>query len=238
MSSPWLHPHSSPNHTDGCRWTGKSTSKITVRSAKKTGEALKHGTQNQSATGLDLKMFSHTPFLSKDVAMGTGLSASSFPRALAPLPLPWPSKPGDTVALRGQWGQGKGGVRGPERRVYGSSEFACHKDDRRERGWTQQGVFIIITVAMYGCGPASSPICVKPKRLYMVLVTEWNVWSLLFVENVETKKGGGSLWGQPSKNPILILPHRQGQTTTLICTAQPSNTPQLSVSNLKEEGDI
>lgn len=50
-SAPWLRPPNTLCNTDGWRRTRKSTSKITVRSAKKQERLKKHGTQNQSATG-------------------------------------------------------------------------------------------------------------------------------------------------------------------------------------------
>lgn len=76
-SAPWLHPPNTLCNTDGWRRTRKSTSKITVRSAKKQERLKKHGTQNQSATGFGLKTPSLPSLLTQDVTTRTGLSAAS-----------------------------------------------------------------------------------------------------------------------------------------------------------------
>lgn len=76
-SAPWLRPPNTLCNTDGWRRTRKSTSKITVRSAKKQERLKKHGTQNQSATGSDLETPSLPSLLTQDVTAGTGLSAAS-----------------------------------------------------------------------------------------------------------------------------------------------------------------
>lgn len=60
-SAPWLRPPNTLCNTDGWRRTRKSTSKITVCSAKKQERLKKHGTQNQSATGFDLETPSAFP---------------------------------------------------------------------------------------------------------------------------------------------------------------------------------
>lgn len=66
-SAPWLRPPNTLCNTDGWRRTRKSTSKITVRSAKKQERLKKHGTQNQSATECDLKTPSVPSLLTQDV---------------------------------------------------------------------------------------------------------------------------------------------------------------------------
>lgn len=76
-SAPRLHPPNTLYNTDGWRRTRKSTSKITVRSAKKQERLKKHGTQNQSATGLDLETPWLPSLLTQDVTTCTRLSAAS-----------------------------------------------------------------------------------------------------------------------------------------------------------------
>ncbi|GAA6221432.1 uncharacterized [Lates japonicus] len=66
-SAPWLRPPNTLCNTDGWRRTRKSTSKITVRSAKKQERLKKHGTQNQSATRFDLETPSLPSLLTQDV---------------------------------------------------------------------------------------------------------------------------------------------------------------------------
>ena len=66
-SAPRLRPPNTLCNTDGWRRTRKSTSKITVRSAKKQERLKKHGTQNQSATGFDLETPSVPSLLTQDV---------------------------------------------------------------------------------------------------------------------------------------------------------------------------
>lgn len=76
-SAPRLHPPNTLYNTDGWRRTRKSTSKITVCSAKKQERLKKHGTQNQSATGLDLETPWLPSLLTQDVTTCTRLSAAS-----------------------------------------------------------------------------------------------------------------------------------------------------------------
>ncbi len=78
-SAPWLRPPNTLCNTDGRRRTRKSTSKITVRSAKKQERLKKHGTQNQSATGFDLETPSLPSLLTQGMTLAplcrlTGLS--------------------------------------------------------------------------------------------------------------------------------------------------------------------
>lgn len=126
-SAPWLRPPNTLCNTDGWRRTRKSTSKITVRSAKKQERLKKHGTQNQSATEFDLEMPWLPSLLTQDVTTGTGLSAASqgSPTSLAYLTLLTPArgqrplKPvGDPLTSRGPGEVGVGGgFGGAERRV-------------------------------------------------------------------------------------------------------------------------
>lgn len=92
-SAPRLRPPNTLCNTDGWRRTRKSTSKITVRSAKKQERLKKHGTQNQSATGFDLETPSVPSFLTQDVTHSNrplclpGLShLLTFLTRLTPLP--------------------------------------------------------------------------------------------------------------------------------------------------------
>lgn len=77
-SAPRLHPPNTLYNTDGWKRTRKSTSKITVRSAKKQERLKKkHGTQNQSATGLHLETSWLPSLLTQEVTACTRLSAAS-----------------------------------------------------------------------------------------------------------------------------------------------------------------
>lgn len=71
-SAPRLRPPNTLCNTDGWRRTRKSTSKITVRSAKKQERLKKHGTQNQSATGFDLETPSLPSLPTQDVTHSDG----------------------------------------------------------------------------------------------------------------------------------------------------------------------
>lgn len=97
-SAPWLRPPNTLCNTDGWRRTRKSTSKITVRSAKKQERLKKHGTQNQSATGFDLETPSLPSLLTQDVTTGTRLSAASQGS-----PTSSPTSPFSPPPPGGQW---------------------------------------------------------------------------------------------------------------------------------------
>lgn len=118
-SAPWFLPPNTLWNTDGWRSTRKSTSKITVRSAKKQErlKKKKHGTQNQSATERDLEMPLLPSLLTQDVTTGDTLplppsQGSPTPSPTSPLLIPNQLVTG----VRARWGQRCGG------RIWGCRE--------------------------------------------------------------------------------------------------------------------
>lgn len=117
-SAPRFRPPNTLCNTDGWRRTRKSTGKITVRSAQRTGEAKKrkHGTQNQSLLGVTFRSRGPPALLTQATA-GTRRSRllPGLSRLLAHLTLPTGLKVSgspeacDPLTFQGsRWGQHRG----------------------------------------------------------------------------------------------------------------------------------
>lgn len=215
-SAPWLRPPNTLCNTDGWRRTRKSTSKITVRSAKKQERLKKHGTQNQSATGFDLE----TPLLpslpTQDVTTGTGLSATSQGsptssptspnsprwRPVAPQTSRWPtdlSGPGE-VSVKAGSKERRGVCEG----LHAESVFSLRFSKGREH---RQDVLVII-MAPVEMSVVQSFCCFTPS-LREILSSlkccslEIQMECFKFLKKWDETGGRGRLRRSSSKNPSL-----------------------------------